>query len=163
MASKLDLRKYFEAILGREFVDLSDGEVLLRESTGLFSDDGGQEISREINSTGASTKACGERSLLSVGGITVTGTDGKAEFFLSDFHCHSGRDNSIVPKNPIIFVATAQSQDPVFVTTRTFLINRDNGVKDVRIEIYTWEPNGDPAQSKLVKWFCRLPFDPIIP
>lgn len=157
MASKLDLRKYFEAILGREFVDLSDGEVLLRESTGLFSDDRGQEISREINSTGDSTKACGERRLLSVGGNTVTGTDGKAEFFLSDFHC-----NSIVPKNPIILVATAQSQDPVFVTTRAFLIKREDGVKDVRIEIYTWEPTGTPAQFKLVKWFCRLPYDPII-
>ncbi len=152
-----DLRKHFEAIIGREFVDLSDGEILLRDSTGLWSVEQGHETSREIGTTGSSTKACGSRGLFSVGGLTATGPDGKAEFFLSEHHCAD-----IVPKHPLILVATAQSQDPVFVTTRAFEATNDNGFKDVRIEIYTWGPGGDPAGSRLIKWFCRFPFDPII-
>jgi hypothetical protein len=163
MAHKQNLKKHFEAILGRELADLSDGEILLRESTGLFSYEEGQGTSREIGTEGDSTKACGKHLLLSIGGMTATGPNGKAEFFISDFHCFGGRDNSIAPRHPIILVATAQSPEPVFVTTRTFIATKNDGFRDVKVELYTWEPGGNPARSKLVKWFCRFPFDQIIP
>jgi hypothetical protein len=168
MAKKLDLKRHFEAILGREFVDLSDGEILLKDFTGLSSMEESDQVrsfysqtSRDIGTTGDSTKTCAPAKLISVGGLTATDTDGKAEFLLSEHHCF----NQIAVKHPIIFVATAQSQDPVFVTTRTFEVATIENLKiptDVRIEIYTWEPGGAPAKNKLVKWFCQFPGEIIL-
>jgi hypothetical protein len=155
-----DLKKHFEAILGREIVDLSEGEIIvLRELVGLYSTDQGEFSSREIGTTGFSTKACGQAGLFSIGGITITGVDGKAEFLLSDYHCHHnpGASEAIPPAPPVIFVATAQSDKPVFVTTRTFIANLD-----LRVEIYTWEPGGAPAGGQVVKWFCRFPIGSVI-
>lgn len=153
-----DLKRHFEAILGRDLVDLSDGEIMLRESTGLSSFVQGQDTSREIGTTGVSSKACRERGLFSIGGLTVTGSDGKAEFLISEHHCHRAVPGDlVVPEHPVIFVATAQSAEPVFVTSRTFLAKDADGLPDLRVEIYTWEPGGAPAGTRLVKWFCQFP------
>jgi len=64
---------------------------------------------------------------------------------------------SLHPTSPIILVATAQSQEPIFVTTRTLEVP---GV--VRIVIYMWEPGGAPAKGKLVKWICLFPLAEVV-
>jgi len=157
-----DLREHFEAILGPELKDLSDGEFVLRASTALWSQDtNGHITSREIGTSGDSTKVCVDSRILSVGGLTFTGLDGKAEFLLSDYHCAPNDSPGNIALNfPIILVATVQSQDPVFVTTRTseVYVTGTSTITDVRIEIYTWESGGVPAKGQLVKWICQCPF-----
>jgi hypothetical protein len=155
-----DLREHFAAILGRKVADISHGEVQLRERTAVWSLAPGAVTEREIGTTGNSTKGCGGSLVFSIGGITATGIGGSAEFLLSEFYCPQFEE--ILPHIftldfPIIFVATVQSSNPGFVTTRTSEITDTNGdITDWRIEIFTWEPGGSPSAG-LVKWFCQIP------
>jgi hypothetical protein len=161
-----DLRRHFEAILGHELEDIFEGEIALRERIAVWSEkyDNGHITSREIGTTGQSTKACGNAGVFFIGGQTVTGSDGKVEFLLSDYHCFFAREtgSSNIATFPIIFVATPQSREPVFVTTRTTAVFKGGSFTDVKIEIYTWDHSGAPAKTKSVDWFCQLPFLSII-
>lgn len=159
-----DLRSHFEAILGHEIGEIEDSVFELRERRAVWSEefDNGHVTSREINTTGDSTKACASFAILSVGGLTTTDGEGKAEFLLSEYWCPPQLPVAILFTFPIIFVATAQSTAPVFVTTRTSEIFVNEAVADIRVKIFTWEPGGAPAKDKLVKWFCRLPFTRVV-
>jgi len=159
---KKDLTKHFEAILGRPLGEFEAGVIKLREEMAVwsFESDNGNIMSREIGTTGDSTKACSSSNLFSIGGLASTGENGKIEFLLSDYHCAGVLSISF----PIIFVATVQSQEPIFVTSRTFEVysSGSGNISDVRVELYTWDSNGSPAGSKFVKWFCQFPNFPII-
>lgn len=148
MARQRDLKKHFEAILGRDLVgEFADG-VVLRETVGLYSIEQGNATSKEIGVTGSSTKRCGQSSLLTVGGLSFVGADGKAELRLSDFHC--ARQTFL---HPVIVVATPQTSSPVFVTAvPTILVNPG----DVQIVLHTWSADGSPAPNVLVTWLCRV-------
>lgn len=159
-----DLRKHFEAILGYEIGEIEDRVFALRSRTAIWSKelDSAHLTSREFGTTGDSTKACFKLPVLSISGLTLTGSDGKAEFLLSEYYCLpavGAGEPPESPTSPIIFVATAQSRDPVFVTTLVSEVSAPGVTTDVRVEIFTWKPNGSPAGSKLVKWFCQFPFN----
>ena len=152
-----DLRSQFAEILGQEIRDIEEGVVALRERKSVWLEqyDNSYLMSREIGTTGTSTKACSDFPVICIGGLTAIGLHGKVEFLLSQYYCNpasAGGDISYFPTSPIIFVATAQSKDPVIVTTRVYQVPND-----VRIEIYTWDPGGAPATDKLVKWICQFP------
>lgn len=149
-----DLKKHFEAILGRELVGGFGDEVALRETLGLYSIEEGNATSREIGVTGSSTKRCGKSSLLSIGGLSLVGVQGKAELRLGDFHCER-----LGFLHPVIVVATSRTTSPVFVTAVPTII--DNG-RDVQIVLHTWAPDGSPAPNVLVTWLCRVQSLPVI-
>ena len=160
---KRDLRNHFEAILGHEIADIEAGLIGLGYRTGLWSQEleTGHVTSKDIHTNGNSRTVCGESLLFSVGGQTTTDNSGKADFLLSEYHCGSlGFGFGMTPQLPIIFVASAQSPDPVpvFVTTYAFGIVSNGAIEDFRVHIYTWEPNGAPAKGKSVNWLCQFPF-----
>lgn len=142
MASERDLKKHFEAILGRELVGGFGDEVALRETLGLYTTEQGHATSRHIGVTGSATKHCGEMPLITVGGLTFVGADGKAELRLNDFHCEGGRF-----LQPVIVVATPHASSPVFVTAVPTIIDSGN---DVQIVLHTWSHDGAPAPNVLV-------------
>lgn len=151
MAKKLrDLKKHFEAILGRELAGAVGGEVVLRETVGLYSvEDPGFGASRNIDVTGGSRKSCGITRLLTVAGLSSVGAEGKATLRLSDFHCQAEAQFL----DPALVVATPRTPSPVFVTAISQII--DSG-GDVQIVLHTWDKDGDAAPNVLVTWFCRV-------
>jgi hypothetical protein len=153
-AGERDLTKHFEAILGRE-IDVEDAAiVLLREYLGSYWTERGSRTSREVGTTGSSSKRCSTVDLLTVDGLAATRADGTREFLVSDFHC---LDVSV--RQPIIALATVQRRSPVFVTIRA---TATPDARDVRIEIFTWNPDGSPAGNVLVHWLCRFPSSPFV-
>jgi hypothetical protein len=145
-----DLKKHFEAILGAEIELDFPGEILLRESVATYTEvSDGRLTSREIGTTGNSTKACARARILDVSGRARTSDDGTAELMLSDFFCGS-RDFTA----PAVFVATPRAQSPVFVTAQASLTGDR---KDVRIKIATWKVSGSPAPNLSFNWMCRVP------
>jgi hypothetical protein len=154
MVGQRDLKKHFEAILGRDLVHGSGGEVVLRETVGLHSRDEGAATSRDIVVTGSSTKRCAKTSLFLVGGLSFVGAAGTAELRLSDFHC--GQMGFL---EPVIVVATPRIASPVFVTAFPTII--DNG-RDIQIALHAWAAGGAPAPNLLVTWLCRGQFVEVI-
>jgi len=77
------------------------------------------DVSGGIGTAGSSTKACQRSSLIDVGGVSVTGTNGQVTIHLSDYVCRSGgRDAARYFSMPTIFVASPRSYTPVFMTSR---------------------------------------------
>jgi hypothetical protein len=156
MPENPELRKHFEEILGRP-VDLDlDGVIVVRERVGIYAlNQEGHVTSRDIGTTGDSSKACTPRWLLDVGGVARTGADGTARMLLSDFHCEK-----FGFEHPIIFVATPQARKPVYVTSIQTLA--PPAQRDVRIVVFTWDPAGNPAPHVSFDWRCWVPCLPIV-
>jgi hypothetical protein len=152
MPHEHDLSEHFAAILGKNPIDPTGGVIVLRETTGHYSFSEGSTTSREIGTTGVSTKACGAADLLDVCGVAATGSDGTVEFLLSDFFC---ADIGIRPR--VNFLATPLSSAPVFVTVQRTPLDRD-----VRIKVFSWSADGKPAPGIAFDWRCRVPTEPII-
>jgi hypothetical protein len=153
MPHEHDLSEHFAAILGKDLIDPTGGVIVLRDTTGHYSfSPEGQITSREIGTTGNSTKACGAVGLLDVCGVAATGSDGTVEFLLSDFFC--GEFGIFSRVN---FLATPLSSAPVFVTVQRTVI-----VRDVRIKVFSWNADGRPAPGIAFDWRCRVPTQPII-
>jgi hypothetical protein len=166
MPDERDLRAHFEAILGR---DLVGGElVLLRERVALHawhrdsppssqSAFPGGVTSREIGTTGSSTKGCGKHDVLDVGGRSRTERDGKVEFLLSDFYCTSRRE-VVWLHEPVTVVATPQSETAVYLTTRRRLVGQSGEPStDVAIQVFAWGSDGSPAGPVSFDWRCFVP------
>jgi len=157
VAGQRDLKKHFEAILGRELVGGFGGEVALRETLGLSSlNEQGRAASKDIGVTGSSTKRCAQANLLTVAGLSFVGAEGKAEVRLSDFHCHG-----VSPLDPVFIVATPRMPSPVFVTAVPTIIDHGNA-GDVQIVLHTWGPGGAPAPNVLVTWICQIRYQPVV-
>ena len=143
------LKKHFEAILGRELAGAVGGEVVLRETVGLYSDENGSAASSDIGIAGGSRKSCHITRLLTVAGLSFVGAEGKATLRLSDFHCQAHAEFL----DPALVVATPRTPSPVFVTAISQII--DSG-GDVQIVLHTWDKDGAAAPDVLVTWFCRV-------
>jgi hypothetical protein len=166
MPDERDLRAHFEAILGRGLVG---GEVvLLRERVALHAwhrdaaPSGQQSVfpggvtSREIGTTGSSTKGCGKHDVLDVGGRSLTGRDGTVEFLLSDFYCPPRRGLAL--EEPVTIVATPQSETAVYLTTRRRLVGPSGGsFNDVSIRVTAWDSDGNSAGPVSFDWRCFVP------
>lgn len=159
MTKQRNLKKHFEAILGRELEAPEPGDVVLRDRIASYTAAEGSITSREIGTTGDSTKACSAANLLDVSGVARTGEDGTAEFMLSDFFCEFLGKNRPSFQFPVNFVATPRSLTPVFVTG---LARPTSGRKDVRIRVAAWAASGTPAPNTSLDWRCRVPYEEII-
>jgi hypothetical protein len=149
------LKKYFEAILGRNLgLEVSD-EVALREHVGSYTKEEGATTSRDIGTTGSARKGCAAADLLDVSGRARTGDDGSTEFMLSDFFCDFSGQNRLEFQYPVNFIATPLPQTPVFLTgVATLTSDR----RDVKIRVTTWDPSGSPAPVISFDWRCRVPY-----
>jgi hypothetical protein len=161
MTAKKDLKKQFELILGRP-IDLdSDDPVVLRESVALstyFPDEDIQSeiTSREIGTTGDSTKRCRGNSAVNVSGGASTGSNGIVEFLLSDFICNEDEFSFTAPIN---VVATPRGRIPVFLTlTHSFITDGQNVARDIKIKVFSWNANGNPAPNIGFDWQCVTPY-----
>ncbi len=153
MSTQQSVAKYFEAILGRDVSEQDDGVVLLRDTVAAYSPvQNGSVTSREIGTTGDSTKACGDMRLLDVSGIARTDADGSIEFLLSDYLCGDWDFRA-----PVNVVATPLSSSPVYVTINRRIISRD-----IRIAVRSWDANGRPVPLVSFDWRCRAAWMPII-
>lgn len=153
MAKPRDLRKQFESILGEE-IDPDGGDtVLLRDEVGTRRNSEGFVTSREIGTTGASTRWCARRELLEVTGRVRTGAAGSITFLLSDFYCARLGDPFVQPIN---VVATPRSRQPRFVTVFANLVANN---EDVTITIFGWDAAGAPVDTS-VDWRVLVPFRP---
>jgi hypothetical protein len=152
MAKKCDPQKHVEAILGHG----PFGSVFLEEPISLYSTEEGKRRSDEYqvfpDGTIRRVKVCRQASLLTVSGIARTKSDGTTELLLSKFHCES-----ISVRDPVIFIATARTSSPVFVTAVPEVIDGGN---DVRIIVNAWQAGGDPAAKIPVAWLCRVQTGP---
>src|SRR5439155_26099613 len=101
-------------------------------------------------------KQCFDIPTLDVGAHSVTGTDGKSVFRLTDFVCLSGQYQLSLPINT---VATPVSATPVFVTAQYALINN---ATDVEFTVFAWDPSGTAAASIPFDLRCRVAFPQII-
>lgn len=155
MATERDLTKHFEAILGRPLdIDL-DGSITLRARVGISTRElEGSIASREIGTTGASTKGCTSSWVLDVSGFARTSADGTVEFLLSDFHCRE-----LGFAYPVNLVATPRARSPVYLT---YVGAVTSGWKDVKITVYAWDATGTPAPHTPFDWRCRVPVLPIV-
>src|SRR5262245_22410322 len=131
----------FEAILGATLdPDEDPGVVALREATGTRLYEPERFVtSREIGTTGASTKACRKYSFNDVTGRSRTGSNGTVQFLLSDFYCPRPGPDPFT--HPVNFVATPITQLPRFVTAQAVLVTGD---KDVQITVRAWDEAGRP-------------------
>ena len=155
MADKQNLKKSFEAILGQELPIDFAGEILLRERTGAYTlVPKGMITSREIGTTGKSTRRCYQWDIFDLSGASRTGNDGKIEFLLSDFFCEE-----IEFDHPVNFLVTVRSNSPVFLTS---LRSLTDDRRDVKITVFSWNSSGESAANITFDWRCRVPYIPII-
>ena len=156
MTKQRDLKGHFEAILGRELIGPEEGEFALRERIASYTTDIGSTTSREIGTTGDSTKGCDTADLLDVSAVSSTCVDGTIEFMLSEFFCDfSGGNHYLSFQYPVNFVATSRTMTPVFVTAQAA---PTNDRKDVRISVATWDASGASAPNASFCWRCRVPY-----
>jgi len=162
MGNNQDLTKHFEAIAGRELAGDMVNDFVLRDIVGVYyQTNPGRITSREIGTTGSSTKACGETRVLTIAGMVVTGEDGATTRLLSEFHCESNpsqREVVISILRPFVLVATPRSRAPVFVTTSTSLVQTNN-LGDVKMRFSAWNAGGDPASGISVAWHCLAAYE----
>ena len=92
---------------------------------------------------------CYDARLLDVGGYATTGDDGRTQFRLTEFICHTGERFG----QPINVVATPLSSEPCLLTLRHTLVN--NG-EDVEIQVWSWDTGGKPAPTVSFDWRCRV-------
>ena len=146
-----DLKKHFESILGYklQFPD----EVALRERISSYTEQEGKATSRDIGTTGKSTKGCSDRRILEVSGIARTGADGTVELMLSNFTCGSRGYEW-----PAVVVATARAASPIILTAQASLTSNRT---DVKIKVATWDASGSPI-STTFNWMCQVPTTIII-
>jgi hypothetical protein len=171
MAEKKDLKKHFEAILGRKLELPGNGGIVTREQVGTSIDfslppDSSQirvevEVtSRDIAITGESKKICNNGySILDVSGGAVTGADGSVTFPIADYYCYGQKEFYY----PVNFVATPQSSTPVYLTSNVLLTGSGSNVLiNTLITVYAWNKTGDPAPGIFFNWLCRIPYTPFV-
>lgn len=159
MPEEAHVRKAFEAVLGEELPAEIGDEVVLRIPVAVTArtlTDRASVTSREIGTTGDSTKVCAPRAALDVGGTSRTAANGRVKFRLSDYHCLE----AIVVFNPVNFVATPQSKVPAFLTSVQTLTG--SPFDDVSITVFSWDANGNPMQTVSFDWRCFVPFDRVV-
>ncbi|MDH3264354.1 MAG: hypothetical protein OEM24_10175, partial [Paracoccaceae bacterium] len=91
---------------------------------------------------------------MDIGGKSVTGSDGKMRWKLSNYICDLGR---IVIEEPVAFVATPRATTPFLMTSITVSLGND-----LEIDVFSWDVNGNPAAGTRFSWRCWFNFPPVI-
>ena len=149
------LSRYFEEIIGREIPAPEAGEVTITERVASYMVNPGFITSREIGTTGSSTKGCQEMNLLDVGGAFRTDSEGKVEFLLSDFFCNLSNGSAAGFLYPVNIVATPRLLTPIFISAHAAPASAGS---DVSITVATFKADGTPAPNIPFGFRCLAPF-----
>jgi hypothetical protein len=155
---KPDLRANFEAILGETLDDDAGvAPVFVRAAVGTGEDlqylapQNRMITSRDIGTSGDSSKTCARHPINEVTGTARTGDDGTIQFLLSDFYC---RPRNVTPFiQPLNFVATPLSSSPRYLTCTAILCSDDI---DVQVTVRAWDQAGQPAPGTSFNWRCQV-------
>lgn len=103
---------------------------------------------------------CLDDRAIDVAGRSGTDGDGRMTWRIGDFICRSSAQRF---REPICFLATPHSKTLVHVTTHVSQPFLPQVPNDVVVEVFSWDPNGDPAPNVPFSWRCRvLTFDEVI-
>jgi hypothetical protein len=154
MATKPDIKKQLEAILGYE---LSEDAVQALQTPSLVIPLV-QSVALSTSTSGLTTRrhlfvglpnSCYVNRLMDVSGFALTASNGQSLFRLSNFICPTDE----VFFQPVNVVATPISSTPCFLTVTHSLVN--NGA-DVEITVFAWDANGAAAPNVSFNWRCRV-------
>jgi acylphosphatase len=151
MATKPDITKHLEAILGHKLTPDAVERIKIFQEVASSTFSEGSTITRSL--LVAFPDQCRPAHLLDVSGFATTGSDGKIKFLLTGFLCETVRRFLF----PINVVATPLSTTPCFLTVRHILVNDGT---DVEIQVSTWGANGMALPSVSFDWRCRAEFEP---
>ena len=122
-------------------------ELVLRNSLYVGEDVKVHEVdlTPKLSESLESTARCFSSDGIDVGGKAVTDGSGRVTLQLSTFVCLPGLNTS----EPVSFVATARSRNPVIITFRTVSTG-----DDLVLEVFSWDTNGNPAPGVDFAWRC---------
>ncbi len=147
----------FRSVFGADLFH-KDGRVASRQLLADVIDD-------DATTTGPPQKTCTSSSLIDVGGLSVTGANGRVLIKLSEYVCRpGGRDSARFFSQPTIFVATPRSTSPFFMTSRHQLVDRqvEFEANDVEITAYAWDATGAAAANVPFSWRCLVAVDFVV-
>jgi hypothetical protein len=146
-----DVKKQIEAIAGREIQVEAEQLKFLWYPTGAYDYSDGFVGRQHIFLPGL---RCEPAKLLDASGASLTGSDGKRVFRLSQFVC---LPQHRLLSEPVNVLATPRSKEPFFVTTLHSLVDPNDILRsDVEIIVFGWDRNGDPAPDLSFHWRCRV-------
>lgn len=151
MTDKKNLENLSSA-LAKLGLNLSDLNFVQRDSLSALQSVRVHEVDRtpvifdpDLGSGGLKEK-CSPSQGFDVGGKSSTGATGHLTWKLSNYVCESPRSLFLEPAS---FVATAQSESPVVMTTKTL-----SSGDDLVIKVFSWLMNGNPAPNVRFTWRC---------
>jgi hypothetical protein len=162
-AKRAELKERLEEIAGRE-LDMTDEQLSsvfrpMTSSAYLGTDYKIDDVwitsERVINPQ----PICMDASLLDIGGLSVTGSNGQLVFRLSRFDCQI-RHGFNQYEEPVILLATPQGTSPFLMTMNHKLIKDDPALlwyNDLEITASSWNPTGKAAANVPFYWRCRVP------
>jgi hypothetical protein len=169
-AKRAELKERLEEIAGRK-LDMTDEQLfsLLRPIasatylTEKHDVQGGDDTWVTSERVISAQEVCTDSSLLDIGGLIKTGSNGRAVFRLNNFdRClrHGFNDYS----EPVNLLATPKGTSPVFMTISHELIFEPQFALNVDVEITAsaWNPDGTAAANVPFYWRCRVPTSTVI-
>jgi hypothetical protein len=159
MAENKDIKKALDGIVGYELAEaeLQAIEFYRKVAAWEQTDIPGAGFITKVSILPWLPKRCERHHLIDISSTTITSSDGKSKFLLSNFICPKlgGFDH------PINIVATPVHPKPVFLTLQYSLVkanpNDQFGI-DVEIQVFTWDDNGGAASGVRFDWRCRVAF-----
>lgn len=152
-----ELKKQLEAATGREINIPADRLINLWYPTGVHDYAQGKIAWKSI--IAFFPMHCDDSPLLDASGTSLTGTDGKRTFLLSDVMCLPPQR---LLAEPINLLATPRGASPAYVTTDHTMVNPGAYNSDVQITVYSWDKNGAAAANVSFDWRCRVVSWPVI-
>lgn len=104
--------------------------------------------------SGGPREFCFSGQAMDIGGKAVTGSDGKMRWKLTNYICE---DRLMVVDEPVAFVATARATVARMMTSNTVSTG-----KDLEIDVFSWDSDGNPAGGTSFSWRCWFNFPVII-
>lgn len=108
-------------------------------------------------------KRCLPSQMLDVSGAGTTDGSGKATLSVKAVTCLFGSpgagENFLNPVSPAYVVATPRSTVATHVTARATVVPND---RDVQIEVFAWDAQGQPAASTPFNWRCTVALEEVV-
>jgi hypothetical protein len=124
----------------------------------------GQAVDSEVTSVDlilGPHRSATEAPLTDVSGVGATGSDGTASLYVGVV---VPSDGGLQALEPVHIVATAQGNQPVFLTFDYRILTGNEPppiygylpvLGDIHLTVYAWKPDGKPAADVQFHWRCR--------
>ncbi len=92
-------------------------------------------------------------------GSSSTDANGKKTWRLSDHMCLPEYESWYALAGPVSFVATPVTDKPTYITNT---VKIQSSPKDLIVEVYSWDKQGNPSPNMVFCWRCRLLYPTVI-